>query len=105
MRRSVDALTAIVVIALVLILCAAITMRISVEKQREYYPRAAYITELRAEDDLVFCEDAVGFQWVFYGIEDYDVGDLVILTMDPAGTHETILDDRIVDTMYAGFYR
>lgn len=69
------------------------------------YPRAAYVVEIRESEDIVITEDAVGFQWRFEGISDYAVGDLVILTIEKEGDPNTIIDDRVVDAVYSGFYR
>ena len=69
------------------------------------YQRAAYVTEVRESQELVVCEDAVGFMWTFYGIEDFEVGDLVILSMNDNKTSDSILDDRVEGAVYAGFWR
>lgn len=69
------------------------------------YPRAAYVVEIRESEDIVITEDAVGFQWRFEGISDYAVGDLIILTIEKEGDPNTIIDDRVVDAVYSGFYR
>lgn len=64
------------------------------------YPRAMEIVEIA--DDEVICVDAVGFEWGFYGADDFEVGDIVICTMDTKGT-DTILDDAIVDVVWSGY--
>lgn len=70
----------------------------------EPYSRAAVIYDFDYEEDIVKVVDAVGFSWEFYGIEDYCIGDLVVMTMeDKNGTPETILDDHITNTSYSGF--
>lgn len=69
------------------------------------YPRAAYVVEIRESEDIVITEDAVGFQWRFEGISDYAIGDLIILTIEKEGDPNTIIDDRVVDAVYSGFYR
>ena len=69
------------------------------------YPRAAYVVEIRESEDIVITEDAVGFQWRFEGISDYAVGDLLILTIKKEGDPSTIIDDRVIDAVYSGFYR
>lgn len=70
----------------------------------EPYSRAAVIYDFDYKEDIVKVVDAVGFSWEFYGIEDYCIGDLVVMTMeDKNNTPETILDDHITNTSYGGF--
>lgn len=67
------------------------------------YTRAMTVTSLDNTQDVVACEDAVGYTWEFYGCEDWQVGDLVITVMDDNGTPETILDDMIIDATFSGY--
>ena len=69
------------------------------------YPRAMEVTEIDTALDKVICVDAVGYEWEYYGVEDYVVGDLVICTMYDNGTTNTIVDDEIVDVVWSGYYR
>lgn len=71
-------------------------------EETELYPRAAIITELDLNEDLVTCVDAAGCIWQFYGVEDFDIGDIVALILWNAGTPESIFDDEIIDAVYAG---
>lgn len=41
--------------------------------------RAGIIVEVNEEDDYAVVEDPCGIFWEFYGIEDFIVGDLVIM--------------------------
>lgn len=65
--------------------------------------RAGIIVEVNCEEDYCIVEDACGLYWEFYEVEDFMVGDMVIMTMWDAGTPETILDDEILDVVYSGF--
>lgn len=65
--------------------------------------RVAIIIDINEEADKAICEDACGLTWEFFGIEDFDVGDLVVLTMWDAETPDTIFDDEIIDVVYSGF--
>ena len=65
------------------------------------YPRTAVVTALEYDTDSVVVTDAVGYVWAFYGIENYEVGDMVSLIMNDNGT-ETITDDSVVDALYGG---
>ena len=69
-----------------------------------FYPRAMQVTALDYEQDIVTCEDAVGFIWEFYGTEDYEVHDMVSCIMYDNCT-ENITDDWIVKAQYAGYWK
>lgn len=69
------------------------------------YVRTMEITAMNYDTDVVTCVDPVGFQWEFYGCEDYCEGDLVSCLMDTMGTEDTILDDYILDTWYTGYWK
>ena len=68
------------------------------------YPRAMEITKIDSKTDTATCVDAVGHKWKFKGPEDLEEGDLVICTMHNNGTTDTILDDRIVDVIWSGYW-
>ena len=72
--------------------------------QHSVYIRTMEVVELNYELDLVTCVDAVGFEWQFYGCEDYAEHDLVSCLMDTMGTEDTIFDDYILDTQYTGYW-
>lgn len=67
-----------------------------------FYPRSAIVTELCPEEDLVVCQDAAKVIWEFYGIEDFEVGDLVSMLLWDCGTPNSIFDDEIIDAVYGG---
>ncbi len=67
----------------------------------EIYPRTMVVSEIDAGSDTVVLTDSVGFEWEFYGIEDWQVGDICSCIMDDNGT-ENIEDDIIVDAKYNG---
>lgn len=68
----------------------------------ETYPMAGVVVDLDREHDVVNVSIASGLLYEFYGVEDWDIGDIAAMTMDDNGT-ETILDDKIVDARYAGW--
>ena len=45
--------------------------------------------------------DNNGFVWQFYGVEDWEEGDICSVIMNHNGT-ETIFDDIIITTRYGG---
>lgn len=65
--------------------------------------RAGVIVEINEEENYCVVEDPCGLFWEFSEIEDFEIGDLVIMVMDNIGTPETILDDEIVDVVYSGY--
>lgn len=66
------------------------------------YPRAFVVEELDYERDMVIVSDAVGMEWEFEEIEDWDVGDVVVAIMNDNGT-EIITDDYFVDIRFGGY--
>lgn len=68
------------------------------------YIRAMEVTKVNYEQDIVTCVDAVGFEWEFYGCEDYYEKDIVCALMDTMGTEDTILDDAILMVNYSGYW-
>ena len=71
------------------------------QKKTENYPLTTIVTEINPEIDVVSITDNNGFVWQFYGIEDWEEGDICSVIMNDNGT-ETILDDIIVTTRYGG---
>ena len=67
------------------------------------YMKGMEITSLDYEKDIVYCMDSVGFEWAFYGCEDYMEGDIIYVLLDDNGTKETIFDDIIVNVNYSGY--
>lgn len=73
-------------------------------QEHSVYMRAMEVTNLDYEKDIVTCVDAVGFEWEFYGCEDYCEKDIVCALMDTMGTEDTIEDDVILKTNYSGYW-
>lgn len=65
------------------------------------YPQTYIITEIDKANDLVTIETCTGYEYQFYGVEDYYEGDLVSCIMYTNGT-ETITDDAILTHRYSG---
>lgn len=65
--------------------------------------RAGIIIEINKEDDYAVVEDSCGLIWEFDEIEDFEIGDLIIMIMDDMRTPETIMDDVIVSVTYSGY--
>ena len=71
------------------------------QKKTENYPLTTIVTEINPEIDVVSITDNNGFVWQFYGVEDWEEGDICSVIMSDNGT-ETIFDDIIVTTRYGG---
>lgn len=74
-----------------------------VEPASKTYPNAGVVVGLDFGQDLVTISTGSGLLYEFYGIEDLYMGDIVALTMDDNGTPDTVLDDKIIDSKYAGY--
>ena len=76
---------------------------IQVEPASKAYPNAGVVVGLDEENDLVTISTGSGLLYEFYGIEDLFIGDIVAVTMDDNGTPDSVLDDKIIDSKYAGW--
>ena len=63
------------------------------------YAKTAIITEVNKDDDLVTVCDGVGYEWQFYGCEDWMVNDYCSMVMYDNNT-ALIFDDVIIDVKY-----
>lgn len=85
------------IIAIAIVLTCTLTTAHASE-----YPQAFTVTALDQRTDTVTVTTASGFDYSFFGIEDWMLGDIAAAIMDNNGT-EDITDDRIVDIRYAGY--
>lgn len=68
------------------------------------YAEAGVVTELDYTADMVTFMDARGMYWSFYGVEDWQVGDLLCAILYDAGTFDPLDDAVIGVTYHAGAY-
>lgn len=68
------------------------------------YAEAGVVTELDYTADVVTFMDARGMYWSFYGVEDWQVGDLLCAILYDAGTLDPLDDAVIGATYHAGAY-
>lgn len=89
---------------LVVALVAAVILFTAVPSFADFttYPNGGMVIDLIYEDDIVVFEDGAGLTWSFFGIEDYEVGDLVACIFWDADT-PNIFDDEILDVRYIGY--
>lgn len=97
-----------IIALLAAILCAVIMLSPAVAGAEELppigvYSRGAVIIDINYLDDLVKVVDGADLIWIFSGVEDYDIGDFVIMEMWEHNTPESIYDDEILWVSYGGF--
>lgn len=68
----------------------------------DIYPETAIVQEANTETDIVTVETLNGNLFQFYGVEDYQAGDVVSMIMDSNKT-ETVSDDIILSVKYSGY--
>lgn len=86
----------------VIVFLGMIFFSMPTKAESSFYPRTAITIEIIEDEDIVVCQDAAGVIWEFYGIEDFEVGDLVSMLLWDCGTPDSIFDDEIIDATYAG---
>ena len=64
------------------------------------YGLISHVIEIDRKSDVVTVEDEAGHLWQFCGVEDWFIGDCIVLTMCDEGTIE-IYDDTIIATTYS----
>ena len=65
------------------------------------YPLTTVVNEVIEEADLVVVVDHEGNVWEFYGVEDWEEGDIATLLMDACDVFDDY-DDKIVEIRYGG---
>lgn len=68
----------------------------------EMYPQTFIVSATDTVQDTLVLIDGTGNEWVWFGIEDYDVGDIVAVIMDDNDT-EIIYDDAIITMRYTEY--
>lgn len=86
------------------LLALMVTLNGTPVEQHSIYVRTMEVVQLDYTQNVVTCVDCVGFEWQFYGCEDYNEYDLVSCIMDTMGTEDTILDDAILNVEYTGYW-
>ena len=66
----------------------------------EYYPAAGIVRGFSEKDNVVFVKTNDGRVWSFYGIEDWEVGDICLMVMHDDGVRGYIDDDSIISVRY-----
>lgn len=68
-----------------------------------YYSMATAVVDVNEDTDSVIGLDFNGNEWGWYGISDWDNGDVATLTMCDNGTPNYIYDDIVVNANYSGW--
>lgn len=68
----------------------------------EMYPQTFIVSTTDTAQDALVLVDSAGNEWVWFGIEDYDVGDIVAAIMNDNST-KIIYDDIIITMRYTGY--
>ena len=84
-----------IVLALVLVLVSGVAVA-------DLYPQTAKVIALEYDEDVVVVETFTGFQFAFYGCEEWAEGDCASLIMDDCGTAE-IADDVVLMAQYSAW--
>lgn len=71
-------------------------------RESSVYPKSMIIVAVDRETDLVTLSTCSGLLYEFYGVLDYEEGDIVALIMDDNGT-EDVRDDIILAHQYCGW--
>lgn len=104
-----DVITALVIVACILALCALFTWVILYGERPAdigenltdgwYYAKSARVIEIDRVADVVTFEDCTGNLWDWEGVEDWEVDDFAALLMNSKGT-ASIYDDEIISAKF-----
>ena len=92
----------VIMLAIIGSLLACVGFANSKREMGDYYPRAFVVSQMDYARDMVIVPDAVGFEWEFEEIEDWEVGDMVVAIMSTNGT-DILTDDYFVKIQFAGY--
>ena len=85
------------------ILCAFVIGIWIIFDTETIYSKTCMVTEIDTENNLVTVSTASGLLFQFYGVEDYDVTDIVSVTFFTRFTPKNVKDDMVVSCRYSGF--
>ena len=70
----------------------------------ETYNRVGFICDVDEDEDIIVIMDSVGFIWIWEGVEDFDLYDVVVFDLYPQGKSEYILDDAMGQPTYTAMH-
>lgn len=86
-------------VAIVVLFTLVITFSVACA---EIYPQTFVVNDINYEQDILILTDFNENDWIWVGIEDFYIGDIVAAIMDDNDT-EIIFDDTIITLQYAGY--
>ena len=92
MKKVVTLFVAIGLIIALSVNCAFF----SVSDEMEIYFNNCVVVEVDDSADTVECVDTCSEVWAFYGTDEWQAGDNIVLTMDTCNT-QSIYDDTIIN--------
>lgn len=106
MKEEIIGMIEMIGIVIGIVLMCAVPLLFKTEtKHSKEYPQTMLVTHINEYIDSVTIETATGFQYSFWGIEDYEVGDVVAVIMNDNLTENDITDDKIVEVRFSGYTR
>ncbi len=88
----------LIIVAIASTSCVKNNAQLSVDN---LYPHAAVVVEVDDVGDCVYASDYNDEIWMFYGAEDWMVGDIAAMIIDNCGTPE-VAGDKIASVRYCG---
>lgn len=82
----------------VIILFAILTFSASAE----IYPQTFVVSDVDYSTDTMVLTDYNGFEWIYEGVEDLFIGDIISAIMEDNNT-DIIFDDEIIKIRYASY--
>lgn len=83
------------------LLLAAAILTVVGSAKADTYPAVFVVHEIDRSADTLTLIDYNGWMWDVYGVEDFEVGDVVGAIMDDMGT-DLIYDDEVQSIRYCG---
>lgn len=90
------------VVFLMGIIVAGCIVRGCRKDQATNYSATMIVSEVSTTFDMVEITTSTNIHYVFEGVEDWAVGDFVVVTMNDNGTPANVTDDIIVSCTFAG---
>ena len=101
-NTDVAKITMIVSMLVLIVVITILTIVIEQHYEKCYYPTTFVIIDLDESENLVILQDYNNHVWMWEGIEDNDVGDIISCLMYNNKTPNSVYDDRIVKFQYSG---
>lgn len=68
--------------------------------EQHYYAQLATVVEIDTRHNEVVCVDGQGNEWIFTGIEEWQINDIAIMVMDDNQTDD--VEDDVIITVTRG---